>query len=92
MPVVALLVELVAGDLNLLGVHDDDEVARVDMRRVGSLALAPEHVRDARSQPPEGLALGIDDVPLAGDLARFCAVGLHTVKKADLRASAGGES
>src|SRR6266567_6067537 len=46
--VVALLVELVAGDVDLLRVHDDDEVPRVDMRRVLRLALPAEHVRDAR--------------------------------------------
>src|SRR5436189_2307699 len=44
-PVVALLIELVARHPDLLRVHHDDEVARVDMRGVGGLALAPERVR-----------------------------------------------
>src|SRR5436190_5785824 len=39
MAVVPLLVELVPGDLHLLGIHDDDEVAGVDVRRVLRLAL-----------------------------------------------------
>src|SRR5918992_3598245 len=39
--VVALLLELLARDGDLLGVHDDDEVAGVDVGRVLRLALAP---------------------------------------------------
>src|SRR5262249_42058014 len=91
-PVVALLVELVARDVDLLRVHDDNEVARVDVRRVRRLALAAEGVGDAGRQPPEGLALGVDDVPLAGNLAGLCAVGLHSEKRRRSEASAGGDS
>src|SRR4029450_6116849 len=67
-PVVALLVELVTGDLNLLGIHDDDEVAGVDMRGVLRLARATERVGDARREPAERLALGVADVPLRREL------------------------
>src|SRR5436190_7626399 len=91
-PVVALLVQLVPRDLDLLGVHDDDEIAGVDVRRVGRLALAAQRVRDAGRQTPEGLTLGVDDVPLTGDLAGFCAVSLHSEKRRRSEASAGGES
>src|SRR3954471_8976857 len=42
--VVLLLIELVARDADLLRVHDDDEVARVDMRRVLRLALAAPNI------------------------------------------------
>src|SRR5207247_8390201 len=86
-PVVALLVELVAGDPDPFGVDDDDEVAAVDMLRVGGLAFAAQRVRDTGRQTPEGLPLGVDDVPIAGDFAWLCAVGLgrHGVKKAALR-------
>src|SRR5438046_1443370 len=91
-PVVTLLVELVARDVDLLCVDDDDEVAGVDVRRVGRLALAAQGVGDAGREPPEGLALGVDDVPLAGDLAWLCAVGLHSEKRRRSGASAGGES
>src|SRR5919197_2748967 len=63
-PVVALLVELVARDPDLLGVDDDDEVAGVDVRRVGGLALAAPRVPDVPRPPPERLALGVDDVPV----------------------------
>src|SRR5436190_7986640 len=92
-PVVALLVELVAGDLDLLGVDDDHEVAGVHVRRVGRLALAAQRVGDTRRQASEGLALGVDDVPLTGDLAWLCGVGLHRrSKKRRSEAPAGGES
>src|SRR3954447_9963087 len=40
--VVELLVEVVARELHLVGVDDDDEVARVAMRREGGLVLAAE--------------------------------------------------
>ena len=79
MAVVHLVVELLARDGDLLGVHDDDEVARVDVRRVLGLALAAEHVRDLRSETPERLALCVDEVPAALDLARLCVPGLHLV-------------
>ena len=63
-PVVHLVVELLAGDRDLLGVDDDDEVAGVDVRRVLRLVLAAQRVGDARRETPEGLALGVDEVPL----------------------------
>src|SRR5438046_8444269 len=44
--VVHLLLELLARDRDLLGVHDDDEVARVDVRRVDRLRLAPQALGD----------------------------------------------
>src|SRR5437867_3194928 len=81
MPIDHLLVELLAGDLDLLGVDDDDEVAGVDVRRVLRRALAAQLVRDLSSQTAEGLALGIDDVPASLDLARLCVVGLHLTRK-----------
>ena len=75
--VVELVVELVAGDRDLLRVDDDDEVAGVDVRRELRLALAAQPVGDLGREPAEGLALGVDEVPLARDLARLGAVGLH---------------
>src|SRR6188508_3176115 len=75
--VVDLRLSLVPRDRDLLRVHDDDEVARVDVRRELGLALAAQDVRDPGRQPAEGLALRIDDVPLPLDLARFGAEGLH---------------
>src|SRR6266496_1489149 len=74
---VELVVELLPRDGDLLGVHHDDEVPGVDVRGVLRLALATEGVRDLRSQTPERLAFGIDEVPAALNLARLCIPGLH---------------
>jgi hypothetical protein len=71
MPVIPLLVELVAGDGDLLGVDDDDEVARVDVRRVLRLPLAAERVGDLRGEAAQRLSLGVDEIPLARDLTRL---------------------
>src|ERR1044072_5697307 len=81
MAVVDLVVELLAGDGDLFGVHHDDEVARVDVRRVLGLALAAEGVGDLRSQTPERLPFGVDEVPAALDLARLCVPGLHRKRR-----------
>jgi hypothetical protein len=56
--VVHLLLALLPGHRDLLGVDDDDEVARVDVRRVRRLALAAQGVGDLGREAPEGLALG----------------------------------
>src|SRR5947208_773131 len=78
---VHLVVELLPRDRDLLRVDDDDEVARVDVRRELRLALAAQPVGDLRREAAEGLALGVHDVPVALNLARFGAVGLHTEKR-----------
>src|SRR5207237_7810556 len=77
MPVVLLLVELVAGDLDLLGVHDDDEVAGVHVRRVLRLPLPAQCVGDLGREAAQGLPLGVHDVPVARDLSGLGVVGLH---------------
>src|SRR6516164_1346506 len=81
MAVVELLVELLAGDVDLGRVYDDDEVTGVDMRRVLRLVLAAQRVRDARGETPQGLALGVDDVPAPLDLSGFRVPGLHVRRK-----------
>src|SRR3954468_6748477 len=83
--VVPLLVELVAGDVDLLGVHDDHEVACVDVRRELRLPLAPECVGDLGREPAERLALGVDEIPLARDFSRLGAVGLHRKRRTGAR-------
>ena len=75
--VVQLLRALVARDRDLLGVDDDDEVAGVDVRRVGRLALAAQRVGDLGRQAAEGLALGVDEQPVALAVGRGGDVGLH---------------
>src|SRR6188472_294653 len=81
MAVVQLLVELLTRHRDLLRVDDDHEVARVDVRRVDGLVLAPEGVGDLGRETAERLTLGVDDVPLACDLARLCAVCLHFTER-----------
>src|SRR5438552_6357312 len=83
--VVPLLVELVARDLDLLGVDDDDEVPGVHVRRVLRLQLAAERVRDLGREAAERLALGVDEVPLARDFSRLGAVGLHRKRRTAAR-------
>src|SRR5579859_5312083 len=84
-PVVPLLVELVARDLDLLRVHDDDEVTGVDMRRELRLALAAERVGDLRRQTAQGLPLGVDEIPLTRDLSWLGAVRLHKKRRTPAR-------
>jgi hypothetical protein len=63
--------------MNLLRVHDDHEVTRVDVRGVLRLPLATKRVGDLRREAAQGLPLGVDDVPVALDLSRLGGVGLH---------------
>ena len=63
--VVALLLALVAGHRDLLGVDDDHEVADVAVRRVLGLALAAQRVGDLGGQAAERLAARVDDEPVA---------------------------
>ena len=76
--VVYLVRLLLAADANLLRVDDDDEVAGVHVRRVGSLVLAAQAMGDLARQATEGLALGIDDKPLPFRILRASADGLHS--------------
>jgi hypothetical protein len=62
---------LVASDSNLLGVDDDDEIAGVDVRRVGRFALAAQGVGDLRREPTECL-------PSTTYQSRWRSVGLAT--------------
>src|SRR5687767_11411236 len=81
MTVVDLFFALLPGDGDLLGVHDDDEIARVDVRGELGFALAAQRVRDPGRETAERLALGVDEVPLLLDLFRFGRIGLHRTEK-----------
>src|SRR3546814_14031316 len=65
--VVHLVGQLVAGDVDLLGVDHDDVVAGVDVRGVDRLVLAAQAMREFGAEAAEGLAGGVDDVPVALD-------------------------
>ena len=72
-----LVGELLAGELHLGRVDDDDEITDVDMRGVLRLALTLQYLRDLTCQPAERNVGGVDKQPLALDLADFRVVGLH---------------
>src|SRR5208337_642927 len=78
-PVINLVLRLVAGEDDLLGVDNDDVVAVVHMRRVCGLMLAAQVVRDDRRDAAYDKALGVDQDPLLLDLGWFCGIGFHRV-------------
>ena len=73
----SFLVELVAGQRDLLRVDDDDEVTHVHVRGEGRLVLAAQEVRGLDGEPAEDHVGGVDDVPLALDVAGLRAVRTH---------------
>jgi hypothetical protein len=75
--VVHLVLQLVAGDVDLLGVDHDDVVAGVHVRGVDRLVLAAQARGDLRAQAAQGLAAGVDEVPVALDGLILGAEGLH---------------
>ena len=77
--VVRLLARLFSGENELVGVHDDDEVARVDVGRVFGLVLATKAQSDFRGEAAEHLFTGIDHEPVALNLKRLGREGLHCV-------------
>src|SRR5206468_1271926 len=68
-------VGLAAGDFDLVGVMDDDEVAGVDVGGVGGLVLALEDDGEARGEAAEDLVGGVNDPPIGFDLAGLGHVG-----------------
>ena len=65
----ALLFQLVAGQHNLVRVDDDDKVTRVDVRCEFHLVLAAQQTSCLLSKATENDVSGVDDVPLALDIA-----------------------
>src|SRR5262249_45586369 len=84
---VDLVAKLVAGHAHLLGVDDDDEIAGVNVRCVLRRRLRTQRVRDLGRQASEGLALGIDDEPVALAALGCCDKGLHDENRAKPRAA-----
>ena len=76
---VILLLHLVAGEDGLAGVDDNDIVAAVGMGGIGGLALAAQQVSHDDGGLAQGLAGGINDVPLADDVALVCHKSGHGV-------------
>src|SRR5690554_3298218 len=63
-----LALGLVRGEHDLVGVHDDDVVAGVDVRRERGLVLAAQDAGDLGGHAAEHEVLGVDDVPGALDV------------------------
>jgi hypothetical protein len=75
--VVELVLGLVAGDLDLVDVGDDDEVAGVDVRSLAGFVLAAQPQRDLRGEPSQHLVGGVDDVPVVDDILCSGGKGFH---------------
>src|SRR2546426_5145736 len=73
----AFLLFLFAGDTDLLGVDDHDEVTSIDMRRKNRLLFAAQKSRRLDRHVAQHLILGIDQPPLAVDFVGFGGKRLH---------------
>src|SRR5438445_7600029 len=69
--VIDLVVELVAGDCNLLRVDYDEIIARVAMRGVDRLMLAAQTAGELGGKATQRLVAGVDEVPVALDRLSF---------------------
>src|SRR3546814_11499008 len=76
-PVVHLVLQLLAGDRDLLRVDHDDVVAGVHVRGKDGPVLAAQAARDLGGEAATGLALGIDEVPVPLDGLVLVAESLH---------------
>jgi hypothetical protein len=65
MAVVLLVLGLVAGDNDPLDIGDDDEITRVNVRRIDRLVLATQTAGDFGSEAAEHLVCGVNHKPLA---------------------------
>src|SRR5438477_12502098 len=74
---VKLVVLLVAGDLDLVDIGHDDEIAGVYVRGVDWFVLAPQPMRNTARQAPEHLVIGVDDIPMPRNVLRFGGIGFH---------------
>jgi hypothetical protein len=75
--VVALVRTLLGVDGDPGGVDDDNEIARIDMRGVDRLVLAPQDAGDLAGEAAEDHAVGVDEVPGASDVCLFGREGPH---------------
>src|SRR5690606_6696757 len=86
--IVHLVLHLPAGHADLLRVDHDDVITGIHVRRIDGLVLAAEPPSDLRGEPPERLAVGVDDVPVAADALRLGRKCLH-VRNLALKMAAG---
>ena len=79
MGAIDLLDGLLAGEDGLAGVDDDDVVAAVGMGSVSGLGLAAEQVGGTDGGLAQGLARGVQNVPLALNVGLVCHKSGHGV-------------
>ena len=72
-----LVRSLLSGQSDLGRIHDDDEIAAVNVRGVRRLVLASKQCGGGHRKPAQHNIIGIDDMPRPRDVARFWAVGGH---------------
>ena len=77
--IVFLAGSLNARDLDLVSVDDYDEVAGVNVRRIGGLVLTLENMSGLRSDATKNLVLSVDEKPFALNFVGLCVIGLHSV-------------
>ena len=77
MPIEDVVGAFVAGQLDLLGIDDDDIVAAIHMGCEGGLVLAAQPHRDDRGESAQDQAVGIDQQPFLVDVRRFGGKGFH---------------
>ncbi len=75
--VIGLLIPLIARQLDLVCIYDNDEIAGIDVRRVSWEVLAANPYRHLARQPAEHLVFGIDYDPLALIRLKLCALSFH---------------
>ncbi len=59
-----LLVDLVSGQLDSLGVDHDDVIAAIEKRRVIRLVFADQHLAHARRQATQHLPVRVNHEPI----------------------------
>ncbi len=80
MVAVDLVRPFLAGQVDLPGVDDDDEIPAFRMGGEHGLVLAHEHHGDPRSEAAEGLPFGVDEVPLPDQLALLGKISIRHPK------------
>jgi len=78
---VLLLFYLLAGQNDLVGIDNDDEIAGIDVRRVGWLVTTAQLISDLDGQTAQDLILGVDDDPIAFDGFLFGEKCFHRISR-----------
>lgn len=77
MAIVHLVIFLSTRDSDLVGVHDNDVVARIDVRGIRRLVLSAQTFCDFRSQSTKRVVRCVDDVPIVYHILWSCTDGAY---------------